>query len=75
MDLGFNKEDLKLGRHSKNLTTSRNIIKDVSAAINWVKEKYPKKKISIIEFLWGGGYAEFIASSLKGIEITFCFYG
>ena len=74
MDLGFNEEDLKLGRHIKKLTTSRNIIKDVSAAINWVKEKYPKKKISIIGFSLGS-YAAFIASSLKGIESTFCFYG
>jgi len=74
LDLGYNAEDLKLGRHHKNLTTSKNIIKDVSAAINWVKEKYPKKKISIIGFCFGG-YAALIASSLKGIESTFCFYG
>ena len=74
LDLGYNEEGLKLGRHHKNLTTSKNIIKDVSAAINWVKEKYPKKKISIIGFCFGG-YAALIASSLKGIETTFCFYG
>ena len=74
LDLGYDMEDLKLGRQHKNLTTSKNIIKDVSAAINWVKEKYPKKKISIIGFCFGG-YAALIASSLKGIESTFCFYG
>ena len=54
LDLGYGEEDLKLGRHHKNLTTSKNIIQDVSAAINWVKEKYPKKKISIIGFCFGG---------------------
>jgi len=74
LDLTYSDEDLKLGRHHKNLTTSKNIIKDVSAAINWVKEKYPKKKISIIGFCFGG-HAALIASSLKGIESTFCFYG
>ena len=74
LDLEYSEEDLKLGRHHKNLTTLRNIIEDVSAAINWVKEKYPLKKISIIGFCFGG-HAAFIASSLKGIESSFCFYG
>ena len=74
LDLTYSEEDLKLGRHHKNLTTLKNIIRDVSAAINWVKEKYPLKKISIIGFCFGG-HAAFIASSLKGIESSFCFYG
>jgi len=74
LDLSYSEADLKLGRHHKNLTTSKNIIKDISAALNWVKEKYPKKKISIIGFCFGG-HAAFIASSLKGIESSFCFYG
>ncbi len=73
LDLAYSEEDLKLGQHNKNLTTSKNIIKDVSAAINWIKEKYPKKKISIIGFCFGG-HATLIASSLKGIESSFCFY-
>ena len=74
LDLEYSEEDLKLGRHHKNLTTLKNIIEDVSAAINWVKEKYPLKKISIIGFCFGG-HAALIASSLKGIESSFCFYG
>ena len=74
LDLGYNEEDLKLGRKHKNLTTLKNIIEDVSAAIKWVKEKYPNKKISIIGFCFGG-HAALIASSLKGIESSFCFYG
>ena len=53
LDLGYSEKDLKLGRHHKNLTSSNNIIKDVSAAVNWVEEKYPKKKISIIRFVLG----------------------
>ena len=65
---------MKLGRNHKNLPTSKNIIKDVSAAINWFKETYPKKKISIIGFCFGG-HAALIASSLKEIESSFCFYG
>ena len=74
LDLAYSEEDLKLGRHHKNLTTLENIIEDVSAAINWVKEKYPRKKISIIGFCFGG-HAALIASTLKEIETTFCFYG
>ena len=74
LDLAYSEEDLKLGRYHKNLTTSKNIFKDVSAAINWVKNKYPKQKISIIGFCFGG-HAALIASSLKGIESSFCFYG
>ena len=73
LDLGYSEEDLKLGRHHKNLTTLKNIINDVSAAINWVKKNYPKKKISIIGFCFGG-YAALTASSLPGIESRFCFY-
>jgi len=38
-----------------------------------MKEKYPKKKISIIGFCFKG-YAALISSSLKGIESIFCFY-
>ena len=63
LDLTYKEEDLKLGRHHKNLTTSKNIIQDISAALNWVKEKYPKKKISIIGFCFGG-HAAVIALSL-----------
>ena len=74
LDLAYSEEDLKLGRHHKNLTTLKNIIEDVSAAINWVKEKYPQKKIAIIGFCFGG-HAALIASSLKGIDNSFCFYG
>ena len=74
LDLAYSEEDLKLGRHHKNLTTLKNIIEDVSSAINWVKKNYPKKKISIIGFCFGG-HAALIASSLKGIESSFCFYG
>ena len=72
LDLSYSEADLKLGRHHKNLTTSKNIIKDISAALNWVKEKYPKKKISIIGFCFGG-HAAVIASSLKGIDSTIPF--
>ncbi len=74
LDLEYSEEDLKLGRHHKNLTTLKNIIEDVSSAINWIKNNYPKKKISIIGFCFGG-HAALIASSLKGIESSFCFYG
>ena len=74
LELEYSEEDLKLGRHHKNLTTLKNIIEDVSSAINWVKKNHPKKKISIIGFCFGG-HAALIASSLKGIESSFCFYG
>ena len=74
LDLAYSKEDLELGRNHKNLTTVKNIIEDVSAAIKWVKEKYPLKKISIIGFCFGG-HAALIASTLKEIETSFCFYG
>jgi len=74
LDLAYSEEDLELGRYHKNITTSKTIVKDISAAINWAKEKYPKKKISIIGFCFGG-HAAVIASSLNGIESTYCFYG
>ncbi len=74
LDLKYSEEDLKLGRYHKNLTTLKNIKNDVSSAINWVENKYPKKKISIIGFCFGG-HAALIASTLRGIDCSFCFYG
>ena len=74
LNLGYSEEDLKLGRYHKNLTSLKNIIQDVSSAISWIKEKYPRKKISIIGFCFGG-HAALIASSIKGIETSYCFYG
>ena len=53
LDLSYREEDLKLGRHHKNLTTSKNIIKDISAGLNWVKEKYPKRKSQLLDFVLG----------------------
>ena len=53
LDLRYSEKELKLGRHHKNLTTLKHIVEDVSAAINWVQEKYPKKKISKIGFCLG----------------------
>jgi len=44
LDLAYSEEDLKLGRQHKNLTTLKNIIKDVSAAINWLKQNIQKRK-------------------------------
>ena len=66
LDLAYSEEELKLGRHHKNLTTLKNIIEDVSAAINWAKEKYPLKKISINWILFCI-HTALIASLLKGI--------
>tara|TARA_B100000941_G_C28132427_1_gene363578 strand:+ start:13 stop:375 length:363 start_codon:yes stop_codon:yes gene_type:complete len=70
LDLAYSEEDLKIGGHYKNSTTLKNIIQDVSAAINWVKEKYPRKKISIIGFCFGGPcsiYCFFIKRNRKSI--------
>ena len=53
LDLGYNEEDLKLGRYHKNLTTSKNIIKDVSAAINWLKKNTQKRKSQLLDFVLG----------------------
>tara|TARA_B100001027_G_scaffold53380_1_gene35697 strand:+ start:570 stop:932 length:363 start_codon:yes stop_codon:yes gene_type:complete len=42
--------------------------------MNWVKQKYSIKKISIIGFYFGG-HAALIASLISGIESSFCFNG
>ena len=54
LDLGYGEEDLKLGRHHKNLTTLKNIIEDVSAAINWVKENIQRRKSLLLDFVLAG---------------------
>ena len=38
LDLAYSEEDLKLGRHHKNLTTLKNIIEDVSACLLYTSD-------------------------------------
>ena len=73
LDLAYCEEDLKLGRHHKNLTTLKNIIEDVSAAINWVIEKYSKENLYYWILFWGkcSTYCIYIKRNRKFI----LFYG
>ena len=53
LDLAYSEEDLKLGRYHKNLTTSKNIIKDIYAALNYVMENIQKIKSQLLDFVLG----------------------
>ena len=67
----------------KNIDATSMIVKEVIKGVYdesrvetmaFTKEKYPQKKIAIIGFCFGA-HAALIASSLKGIDNSFCFYG
>ena len=53
LDLAYSEEDLKLGRYHRNLTTLKNIIEDVSVAINWLKENIQERKSLLLDFVLG----------------------
>jgi len=53
LDLSYSEADLKLGRHHKYLTTSKNIIKDISAALNGLKKNIQKRKSQLLDFVLG----------------------
>tara|TARA_B100001989_G_scaffold177693_1_gene128641 strand:+ start:40 stop:279 length:240 start_codon:yes stop_codon:yes gene_type:complete len=51
LDLAYSGEDLKYGRHHKNLTTSKNNFKDISADLNWVKKIIEKRRSQLLDFV------------------------
>ncbi|WP_320674923.1 dienelactone hydrolase family protein [Prochlorococcus sp. MIT 1341] len=74
LELGYSEEDLVEGRRHKELTTTEQILTDVSAAIEWLKLKSQQSKITGIGFCFGG-HAALITSTHPAVSSTFNFYG
>ena len=54
--------------------TSDQILGDVSAALSWLRARYPEASIHLLGLSLGGNVA-FVAVTLPGVELVFDFYG
>ena len=74
LELAYDPSDLAEGRRHKDATTADQILGDVSAALSWLRARYPQAAIHVVGFCFGG-HAAFLAAMLPGVEHSFDFYG
>ena len=74
LELAYEPADLVQGRCHKDATTSEQILADVSAAVSWLRARYPEAAIHVAGFCFGG-HAAFLAATLPGVAQVFDFYG
>ena len=74
LELAYAASDLAEGRRHKDATTADQILGDVSAALSWLRARYPEASIHVVGFCFGG-HAAFLAATLPGVEHAFDFYG
>ena len=74
LELAYKASDLAEGRSHKDATTSEQILADVTAAVSWLRARYPQAAIHVVGFCFGG-HAAFLAATLPGVEHAFDFYG
>ena len=74
LELAYEPSDLAQGRRHKDATTADQILGDVSAALSWLRARYPQASIHVVGFCFGG-HAAFLAATLPGVEHAFDFYG
>ena len=74
LELAYDASDLAEGRRHKDATTADQILGDVSAALSWLRARYPQASIHVVGFCFGG-HAAFLAATLPGVEHAFDFYG
>jgi len=70
--LAYRPFDLVQGRRHKDATTADQILGDVSAALSWLRARYPQAAIHVVEFCFGG-HAAFLAATLPGVAQAFDF--
>ena len=74
LDLSYSDADLALGRHHKDATTAEQILSDITTAITWLRQRYPKAAIGVVGFCFGG-HAALLAATLAEVEVSVDFYG
>ena len=73
LELAYDVSDLAEGHRHKDATTSEQILAVVSAALSWLRTRYPEAAIHVVGFCFGG-HAAFLAATLPGVEHAFDFY-
>ena len=74
LELAYDASDLAEGRRHKDATTADQILGDVSAALSWLRARYPEVSMHVVGFCFGG-HAAFLAATLPGVDHAFDFYG
>lgn len=75
-EVGYEEEDLKLGREYKNQTTASQLLNDIRAAIAYLKglTQHNQQPVGCIGFCFGGHVA-YLAATLDDVRATASFYG
>jgi carboxymethylenebutenolidase len=76
LELGYNPDDLALGRHHKDLTRTDQLLADVGLAVDWLQEQLPAPAAGLgcVGFCFGGHVA-LLAATLPQLAVTVDFYG
>jgi carboxymethylenebutenolidase len=75
-EVGYSPQDLELGRKYKQQTQATELLSDIQAAIDYLKDKPQVRKngFGCIGFCFGGHVA-YLAATLQDIQATASFYG
>lgn len=74
-EIGYSAEDVQLGRHYKQQTTAIQLLSDIQATINYLKQlPQASQRFGCIGFCFGGHVA-YLAATLDDIAATASFYG
>ncbi len=75
-EVGYEEEDLELGRKYKNGTKASELLTDVQGAINYLysKNNVAKTGVGTIGFCFGG-HVVYLAATLDDVKATASFYG
>lgn len=78
LELGYDPESTREGRRHKEATRTEEIVADVQASIDWLREALGARdqplRITVVGFCFGG-HAALLAATLTDVNVSLDFYG
>ncbi len=78
LELGYDPESTREGRRHKEATRTEEIVADVQASIDWLREALGTRdqplRITVVGFCFGG-HAALLAATLTDVNVSLDFYG
>ena len=78
LELGYDPEATREGRRHKEATKTEEILADVQASIDWLRETLGTRdqplRITVVGFCFGG-HAALLAATLTDVDVSLDFYG
>ena len=78
LELGYDPEATREGRRHKEATKTEEILADVQASIDWLREALETRdqplRITVVGFCFGG-HAALLAATLTDVDVSLDFYG